>query len=89
MRRATLFALLALGAPAWALPCPPFGFDSVVNFDLGKFTHGAWYVQLQVRRAAPRGAGRQTVFLLRPAGARRSGREGRTRKRTREGGLGA
>jgi hypothetical protein len=68
MRSATLFALLALGAaPAWALPCPPFGFDSVVNLDLGKFTHGPWYVQLQVRGGPPWRSVGQTVFRLWPS----------------------
>lgn len=43
-------ALLGLGLRAHALPCPPFGFDSVHNLDLQKFlTGGPWHAQLQVR----------------------------------------
>jgi hypothetical protein len=43
-----LLGLVALFATTVvALPCPPFGFDSVQNLDLSKYVSGAWHVQLQ------------------------------------------
>jgi hypothetical protein len=41
--------LVVLATATAALPCPPFGFDSVHNLDLAKFTTGQWHVQLQAR----------------------------------------
>lgn len=46
---AGLLLVALLVAPAVAFPCPPVGFDSVHNLDLGKYLTGTWYVQLQVR----------------------------------------
>jgi hypothetical protein len=44
---------------AGALPCPPFGFDSMEGFELERLVAvtSPWYVQMQVREFFPIAAG--------------------------------
>jgi hypothetical protein len=46
-RGLALLVALTLCLGALALPCPPFGFDSVENLDQSKFLSGTWHAQLQ------------------------------------------